>query len=762
MSHFGMTHFRRALLALACCCLTAALGPAARGQTPERWPAATITAAWENVTRAPGWTELQITLNNEEGRWQGALQVEDEAQQITYRLPLDLPAPASKYYRLPLFIASTTEPRLSLINAAGAERPLPLQLRKIVPEERACGIADPLAALTLGKSQGCAVTVLLQSAQSLPETAMAWDSLDVFVINGLNTAELTAAQQEALLAWVSLGGRLVVGGGATLPQALAGLPAQLLAATPLAAGDAGFILKPAADAAILYREGQTARAVEAAVGLGYVDIVGWDLSHADRSAWLATLWADDGSPALQTPVGVMPAAITPAAYSLLEMPAQALSQLLTPFAALPLYILLIGPLTLFIVRRRKQPMLAWVLLPAWIALGVFGLGFWLNGTFAQTFPLVHEVAFTFAPGPGLPARTIQSMAVLAPRARTLAWENAPAPRPMLGGYDFRGNTYSEGLPFPITVNWNGVGAQMSTLRPFGPITWGSEGLSVAPDITLETTLTSGATSPRLEGVLQSTIPLKDIYFILNGGEYAMALADNIPANTPLQVSEPISAAQDLSMMYIPLCSMLGYNPGMYPYAAPYKPGPSMPPTASANPVPRCYLVGVTDAVPFPVKALDGTQAAESCLFIAVPCPRAPTGKGQVQALARTNSIENGWADQNSLYVSLPRTTVIYQLPGFIQMQHIEAVSITLINPASWDKPLSAPEAEYLEKIELWDWTAERWLAAPAPYTGLALTYSDAEAQRRFDPVNGLRLRLTPKPEFTPLNVEVLVTVTGEW
>jgi len=62
------------------------------------------------------------------------------------------------------------------------------------------------------------------SLDALPEQPALWHMLDMLIISGIDTAQLSHALQRSLMAWVSRGGTLVLGGGADAAAVLSGLP----------------------------------------------------------------------------------------------------------------------------------------------------------------------------------------------------------------------------------------------------------------------------------------------------------------------------------------------------------------------------------------------------------------------------------------------------------------------------------------------------------------------------------------------------------
>ena len=65
--------------------------------------------------------------------------------------------------------------------------------------------------------------VALLELDDLPAAAAGWDMLDVLIIHDTDVSQMTAEQQEALDGWLSLGGQLVVAGGAGWQKTAAAL-----------------------------------------------------------------------------------------------------------------------------------------------------------------------------------------------------------------------------------------------------------------------------------------------------------------------------------------------------------------------------------------------------------------------------------------------------------------------------------------------------------------------------------------------------------
>jgi hypothetical protein len=587
---------------------------------------------------------------------------------------------------------------------------------------------------------------------------MAWDTVDVLLVNGASTAALTAAQRDALLAWVGAGGHLIVGGGAALPQALAGLPELLQIASLSAPGNS--TLRPAPGAEVTSRSLQGVVVVGKELGVGRVEVVGWDLANSQYLPRLTSLWAGDAIPAVSLlSSGEALASAVPDHNTLLEVPTSLMPKLWPWLIVFPLYVLLMGPGTWLIVKRRRRPLLVWVLIPLWIALATVGLSLWLGGAFAHTFPMVNEIALVSVPAPGLPARVVQSTALFAPRAGALRWEMEGAPRPLLGRFDFDIGYYSEGKSFPADVMWTETGARVDTEHPLGPLTWGAEGLTTAPEITADLAWASGwnggGDHPLIQGTLRSSVPLQHPTLLLEGGDYRIVLTDTVPANVQLEITQPVTVEQTNSFTYNELCGVRSPD-YYYPY---YATSPSIHshPGEQDTRAHRCYLTAITAEVPFSHERLRGTWMGETCWLVAVPCPTFYSGSMHIPPESFSISTENGWADEDGyVYVSTPHTTVDYTLPSFLTPRKVNRLTLEFqIRYWSSDGTLKLSD---VITVEFWNWTMERWVTISTPEIGTQLTLGGAQAQQFLNATGKLRLRLTPSTDVPP--VQVLITIDG--
>ncbi len=737
-------------------------GTPLRAQTPADTLTMDVALAWEGYIRGSYWTEARVILRNEGADWQGELVVHDTQNQVTYRRTVELPAHSYKHYRVPLFkdgipLTMTLEDGQ---NVYRERRILPIGYED---NRRVVVSADTRGPLFAADPAAQDVHLWLSDLESLPETPMAWDVIDVLLLNGIPTVNLTPGQQEALLAWINAGGHLIIGGGPALPQSLASLPTPLRIATPgptrifvslALPGEtlddvASVVLTPGVDAFPLVTTADSVVATRQLIGAGCVDIIGWDLTHPGSRDWLSSLWDADPVPAITMPLTGNPLSSDgPGKYSLLEIPFTFFSKLWVWLVLIPLYVFLIGPGTMILVRRLRKPILAWVLLPLWIIGTLLILAIGLNGAFSRTFPLVHEIAIISVPDAALPARVVQGTAIYAPRARRLAWNASGIPRPLTGSYH-SDNWYTEGDPFAAEVRYGTDKAGIRLQAPLGIITWGTEGLYHSPAITSDLRLSLQDGQFYVTGEIWSEEDVHDVTLFWGRTTQSITLTQAISQGTSVIVSRPLTTTNTYYEPFPRVCSTWNHY---LTYAA-VKPGAVLSdPTAFQTP---CYLAAVINAVPFPAHELGGTYVPESCLIYSIPCPLQPSSIIKVTLENVADKIGNGWIDPftHIVYGNGPDTTLNYILPVYLHLTEIHQLSIALLPAAEVGAPTPL---KAIKEISVWDWSRAEWQNYPLTETKIVL--SGESARQVFDAQQGVRVRLVPAD--TSFTVKLLITIEG--
>ncbi len=761
--------YRRWLIGIFLLLVIVPLPQAARAEEDD-FPQVTLEASWQGYVRYAGWTEVLVTVSNPATAWEGNLRVANDVEKSVFLMPLSLAPNAHKQYRVPLYVDSGTGLTWSLERADGARQALSLTLHGVAMDERACAFVGDVAALPKSLLADCAVKVALADATALPETAMAWDTMDLVFLNGAATEGLSEQQRQAMLAWVTAGGRLVLSGGGTLPQTLAGLPRQLRVATMPAThvvshfgGQSEMVvaqLQPSDAAQVLLRQDAYPIAVQQAVGYGLVDVLGWDLAQGGNSDAVTSLWAGDRIPAagfVATDMTISNAArLSPG--ELLSFPLKKVPKKLAWLCLFPLYLGLMGPLTPLIAKRFHHPLSSWGLLFLWIGLSLLIVMLFLSGIFSHTFPLVHESAIVYSTGAGLPARVVQGTAIYAPRAPAVEWSSGGLPRAMRGSFAFN-DTWRDGEAFPITVRL-GPQATMRTRWPSGVVTWGTEGLIPSSEMRADFNFAAPNGTLALTGQISSSLSLRDAALMIYAPKrtYRVAIGDIAASQSPLAVSEVLTDGPEvLGMWERALCAVDINSPGGMPFPMV---SPESEKRKENQQQSRCYLTAYADFVPFPVQGLKGTHSEHSCMIYPVTCPAQANVASPVRLVGEeSNDAYGGTDEEGNIYLSGAQAVEFdYTAPEYLQVQHIDALTLTFRSVVWQAANVPFNPAAHLANVNLWDWRTRKWVdLTPLPADKTPFVLRGADAARFFDPRNGMRVKIKPRKGENVafrLNVEV--------
>jgi hypothetical protein len=374
-----------------------------------------IQAGFAGAYRAGEWFPVVVDITNDGADARGVLewQLPGQRNEQVFRYPVDVPRGAQKRVVLSAFsrgFARSGEVRFidtsTVVLAEGT-----VTLEPIDADQFVIGVisSDPtllnsLASLTLIGANGTMVRHLQLS--DLPEQALALRSLNVLFIHDANTSALTARQQEAIRLWVAIGGQLILSGGLATQTNIGGvadiLPAEIGAS--VTEGDLGALLQlgtqplpSGATRAPLNELRPRTGAIDTsnggalifrqAYGVGRVSVAAFDFAILRGWQDEPSVWANVIEPiALFSPgIGSRTNQI-----SLLQTALQLPGLGLPPVGALALfllgYILVIGPLNYFILRRLRRLEWAWLSVPVIVTLfagGLYLVGFGVRGNQSQ-------------------------------------------------------------------------------------------------------------------------------------------------------------------------------------------------------------------------------------------------------------------------------------------------------------------------------------------------------------------------------------------
>lgn len=750
------------------------MGASAMGQ--ETGPQVVVTQSWQGHTRVPGWVEVEYILSNEQTAWDGAIIIYDASNKITFKVDVSLPQHSRKAFRLSLLSPNGYDLTSSLQNNANHNLEIKLPLTPL-NTDRVCAYLGSGSLSELGILANCSTFLHLQTLAELPETPMVWDSVDVLIINGISTNALSAEQSAAMLAWVAAGGHLVISGGLALELTVKHLPPILQIANPgtvniyhtipeLSSGQldiaASKLNLTPQSYALIQNSGMTL-AARKLIGHGSVDVIGWDVTHVKNTTWLEDLWDSDPVPATAIRVfgeKATSAHIGPSVYELQQIPSDHVPQLWLWLIVFFVYVLLIGPATIVIVRRMNKPIFAWVLLPGWIAIALISMSILLSSTYGKSFPLIHDIAFISMNGGDLPARVMQGTAITAPQSRKLAWSTQGYIRPLWGQFSM--DTWSSsGAAYPFTVISQQGMAQVKISKPNGMITWGVEGVIDGVDLEAHLALSTGDKAPIVTGTLYSEYALEHVSLVWPGNNsQTLQLTENVSAFSTVPISVTLTSFQAYEDPIYNVCGT-SMNPLRIP---PIK--PTLIATAQPVNARQCYITAKTNSVPFPTSDIAGSYTGESCIIYTTPCPKQVAGAISTQLKGYTSVNENGWIDTEMDIVSPypPSSSYTYHLPDYINVNQVNGVFISISAVDESESKLLLESTAI--SILLWDWQKSNWISQALRTSNTDGEYKIAlegsEAHRFFDLQNrNIQIQVTT-PNNTYPQLFLPIRIEGIW
>jgi hypothetical protein len=411
---------RRALSRLAVALAVLALGAGPLALSANAVGGLTMNARLllQGHARAGSWAAVEVDLQNDGPGITGELRMDGGSQaNARYAIAVSLPTNSRQTYVLhvqpPAFgrtvkvdlvsgdqivdsvsVAYLVHDATQLVVGVLAERPQAL-ISQIDLPPNAMGAAAAIVPLTVA---------------DLPERAEGWAVLDRLIWQDVDSNQLKGEQLKALRQWLAGGGRLVIVGGSAGIGTLSAFPDDLLPYRPTATLDldpaslisllgplpTGAGELPAMAGALtrgraLATSGDRAVAAELQFGSGRVTLLGFD----PTTRWLAesksidTMWraalpgrSSDGAQLLDDSQLVQ---------SVYQLPSLALPPTSGLLILIGAYILIIGPINYFVLKRMDRRELAWITMPLLVlafTAASFGYGFLLRGTDV----VVNEVA----------------------------------------------------------------------------------------------------------------------------------------------------------------------------------------------------------------------------------------------------------------------------------------------------------------------------------------------------------------------------------
>ncbi len=377
-----------------------------------------VSAGYDGSYRVSHWFPVNVTVSNDGPDIQGVLEwhfpgMRDNA---TFKRLVDLPRGAQKRLVLNAFakdFARAGEVRLVVDRTPVVEEQV--RLTPIDAEQYVVGVVSSDSALlsslaSMKFNNRTSTTVTHLAPELLPDEALALAGIDALFLHDIITTDLTPAQRAALELWVSLGGQLVVSGGANAERTVPGLTDLLPITVEGLTGDAALAslgnmvprereTLPASATVSQVELQPAAQAVDDAgllvawrQGAGQVIFSRFDLSALRAWTGEPALW----SRVLESDMRFQPGTLyrwrdDNLVQQVLRFPGMQFPSFGVLLLFILFYVVIIGPLNFLILRRMRRSELAWITVPAIVLLfvgGTYAVGTLIRGN----RPRVMQVA----------------------------------------------------------------------------------------------------------------------------------------------------------------------------------------------------------------------------------------------------------------------------------------------------------------------------------------------------------------------------------
>ncbi len=457
------------------------------------------TIGFDGFFKTEFWVPVRIAVANSGPEINGELRVtignSTFGEETVYSSPISLPTQSNKQLSIYVNLERVVNPTVGLYNEKG-ELVKKASLNS-VSQVAADGLLYGVVSSSPGefsflenvaaKRPSTAVSFL--SMDELPETAVSWGALDILIFNDVDTGELTAAQQEALRAWIDIGGQLVITGGGNWQKTATAL-ADLLPVNISSSEsvddlptfsqtigepfrDAGPYLVTSSSLAngeLLYHENGLPLLAVQSVGAGSVYFLALDPALAPLLDWDGSelLWTAVAQRVPTQPLWAMPVQNDYAARaSVTSLPSLALPSAGQFVFFLFVYIIIIGPVNYMVLKRRKQLEKAWLTIPAIIILfsGMAYLtGFQLRGNDV----LINQMSIAYSRAEGDQAKVQSFIGLYSPKRANydLVVPNGSLIRPFTVEFGPGGNSNFDSISYSNDVTVKNVRVDISDVETF--------------------------------------------------------------------------------------------------------------------------------------------------------------------------------------------------------------------------------------------------------------------------------------------------------
>jgi hypothetical protein len=532
-----------------------------------------MTVGYDSQYKSEFWVPVQVTVTNNGPAVEGYVEIlvppNSGQDPGSFRSPISLPTQSNK--RVTLYVKLST-----------GSGDIDLQLRQndgtLVAETNSgsinrmnrnsllYGVISPDGGEftfleRISGSQADAAVALL-TLDDLPETAVAWNSLDILILNDTDTSQLTNSQRIALESWVNNGGQLIITGGANWQKTAAPL-ADLLPVTidgsqsvddlpglreriGIEFRDPGpYVVATSTlrSGELIFRQNDLPLLARQTIGRGSVYFLALDPRLAPLLDWDGSeaIWATIASRVPNTQNwGLGPQNSYAATTAVSSLPSLTLPSILQLIGFLLVYTIVVGPLNYWVLKRRDQLERAWVTIPILVLLfsGVtYFTGFQLRGNDT----IINQISVAYSQSDGDQADVYSLLGLYSPQRRTYNM-NLPAgalarPYEENFGAPFNNDNSDIGsITYGNEVTISDVRADIGEVVVFL-----AQSTQPAVDVSGTATLTLDGTNLALELDLlnNSDITLETVSVLL--GNSAVFVGD-LPPNERTAVSETIRSS----------------------------------------------------------------------------------------------------------------------------------------------------------------------------------------------------------------------------
>lgn len=783
--------------------LTALLCGAATVQAQEE-EAGTLslaaTAGYDGYYKEGQWVPVHVAAANRGAPVEGLLRVvtgSNPNDRVIYSSPLSLPTQSDKRVTFYVFLtgfASDLEVELlddggDLVASASA------RLRRLAVDSLLYGVVsdealslDQLENVSGGRSDAA---VAYLDVTQLPEVAAALAALDILVFAGADSGRLSPEQQQALAAWVNLGGLLVVSGGARWQQAAAAFSDEL----PVTLGGSrtvddlpGLRRQAGADfrdpgpylvtesslraGDVLLHEDSLPLLARVAAGRGAYYFLALDPAAPPLLDWAgsADLWSRVANGLSQAPNWAdgprnsYSAGRAVGGLAALNLPSTIWLALFVLF-----YIIAIGPVNYLVLRRLRRRELAWVTIPA-IVLFFTALAYLTGFRLRGNDVMVNQMSVAFGHVEGGQMQLTTLLGLYSPSRSTYDLQLPPEvlarpfdrnPQNMYGDSGLTGAGNLQAVE-------RGSGTTMRRVRVdvSGMETFVADSVAPLPAITAAASLQLSDSG----GDLQIHVQNNDAFTFENAGvlfgPLFVTLGDLEPGASRSETQRlstrqaaaaagsssglifPVSSvgATPLTNFYTELLGTAAYfeDPAVFPrfqllesltsFGGPFV-GPG---TVSSSPA-TLYLLGWSET---PYVAVDlGRPLADSpaATFYILEIPVTEFGASGSDLEVPLEMMSWQVLNQNGVYA--PGISGLYMSFGWVEFEFepwplfadMDVTQLTLVLQAE-----SSTSSPTTPQVALWDWEEESWTEVPDVVWGRIVV---PDADPFLNERNQIRIRL---------------------